>query len=280
MQKLVFLGFGQVARWVAKVAGHSFKLIGTTRNAARVEELRAFRVEPHILSANLANDAQTVADICKGAYVLVSFPPDDKTDEYLAGALAQACPDLRLIYISSTGVYGKETGIVDESTPVDASFRNNAARLHAEEIWRKNGAVILRAPGLYSPDSGLHTRLGSGTYKLPGDGSKFTSRIHLKDLACIILAAFAKPLPPGSIYVVGDKKPTTQLEVITWLCKRMQIPVPESVPLEAVSDTLRGNRRVSAEKILKELNLELEFPTYVEGFNDCLPQFEAEAYQR
>jgi hypothetical protein len=43
---------------------------------------------------------------------------------------------------------------------------------------------------------------------------------------------------------------------------------------------LRGNRRVSAEKILKELNLELQFPTYVEGFSDCLPQFEAEAYQR
>jgi nucleoside-diphosphate-sugar epimerase len=268
MQKLVFLGFGQVARWVAKSAGPSYQLIGTTRDAARSQELSAQLVEPFILSGNLEEDAPAIADLCAGARVLVSFPPDGKTDR----AIAQAFPDARIIYISSTGVYGKEAGIVDESTPVDAGFGNNALRLEAEEIWQKCGATILRAPGLYSPDSGLHTRLVAGTYKLPGDGSKFTSRIHLKDLACIILAAFEKDVLSASLYVVGDNKPTTQLEVVTWLCSGLKIPLPESVPLEAVPESLRGNRRVSAKKILKELDIELEFPTYVEGFCDCLPQ--------
>jgi len=283
MEKLVFIGFGQVARWVAKSACETHQLIGTTRSAARAEELRTYGLETHVLSGELEKDCQALAKLCESACVLVSFPPDGKTDRYLTQALAKNSLGAKaVIYISSTGVYGKETGVVDESTPVDSSFGNNTVRLDAEENWRKIGAIILRAPGLYSPDSGLHTRLLSGTYKLPGDGSKFTSRIHLKDLARIILAIFSrtassKPIAPGSLYVVGDEKPTTQLEVVTWLCNRLHIPIPESVPLEAVSETLRGNRRVSAQKILKELNLNLEFPTYVEGFSDCLPPQEAEA---
>lgn len=178
----------------------------------------------------------------------------------------------RIIYISSTGVYGRQIGVIDENVNVDDQNNETAARLAAERIWKDQGAIILRAPALYSHETGLHLRLRNGTYRLPGDGSGYTSRIHLKDLARLIISAFEKPLGKGSIYVVGDLKPATQKEVVTWLSAQMNLPMPEAVPLNMVSSHLSSNRRILPTKILSELGIELEFPTYREGFIDCLKE--------
>jgi nucleoside-diphosphate-sugar epimerase len=203
------------------------------------------------------------------AFVLVSYPPDRASDERF-GALIEGARGL--VYISSTGVYGKHAELVDESTEVDAHSESNRDRLAQERFWAERKAVVIRAPGLYCPTSGLHVRLAKGTYRLPGDGTNYTSRIHLKDLGRLILAVFEHPLPVASTYLVGDLKPASQIEVITWLCAKMNLPMPQSVPLAEAPKSLQANRRVNPAKILAELNFTLEFPTYKEGFAHCLEQ--------
>ena len=115
----------------------------------------------------------------------------------------------------------------------------------------------------------MHIGLRDATYRLAGDGRNCISRIHLADLTSIILAAFARGRS-GSLYVVGDREPAPQLEVVSWLCERMALPLPPSLPIEEVSPTLRGNRQVVVDKALRELALELEYPSYREGFAQCL----------
>jgi nucleoside-diphosphate-sugar epimerase len=115
----------------------------------------------------------------------------------------------------------------------------------------------------------------SGSYAIPGNGDNYVSRIHLKDLARIILACFQKPLPPRSVYVVGDLQPATHKEVALWLCEQLKLPLPASAPLDTVSPTLRNNRQISSKKILRDLAITLEFPTYREGYADCLQELSA-----
>ncbi len=262
-RRLVLLGVGNVATAVKAASGHYEQVAGTTRSANKIAILKSRGIEALLLGS--AHDP-ALADLLVDADVLVSFPPDRESDLLLSVAAHSA---RRIIYISSTGVYGRITGPVDESTAVDSDFPQAAARLEAEKVWLAKGAIVLRAPGLYGPNTGLHVRLRDQTYRLPGDGRNHISRIHLDDLAQIIVAAFSRG-DPGSLYVVGDRMPSPQIEVVTWLCEKMAIPLPPSVPLDQVSPTLRGNRRVIADKILSDLALTLLFPSYKEGFSQCL----------
>lgn len=257
-------------RSVAHLAKDRYQLFGTTRDPGKLELLQSLLIKPSLISAPMTKgECDNLASITNGANLLVSFPPDGHSDQELAHLAASA---KRIIYVSSTGVYGRQRGLIDECVKVDDHNIETADRLIAENIWKDQGAIILRAPALYSRETGLHLRLRNGTYRLPGDGSRYTSRIHLKDFARLILAAFEKPLRKGSIYVVGDLSPASQKEVVSWLSTQMNLPMPKSVPLNRVSSHLSSDRRIVPTKILSELGIDLEFPSYREGFLDCLKE--------
>lgn len=270
-RKIVFLGCGQTAR--ALISGlktgdfgavENLELVATTREEGRLMQIAAMGAAAILLPA----ESDKLKAVCRGADVLVTFPPDGESDSLYAQLVGTAG---RIVYISSTGVYGNYVGIVDEDTAVqvDGASVANMRRLAAEDIWRNVGATVLRAPGLYSPVSGLHHRLRSGNYRLPANGTNYVSRIHLDDLAAVIMACFAGE-PQADTYVVGDLKPCPHVEVVGWLCERLGLPLPDSAPLDQVSPTLRGNRQVNAAKILAEFGITLRYPTYVEGYTQCL----------
>lgn len=203
-------------------------------------------------------DAKLAALASGTTHVVVTFPPDGETDARLslrAGAIT---------YVSSTGVYGDHRGVVDDTTPVTTTPSATAARrLEAEAIWRARGATILRCPAIYGPDRGLHRRVVSGQHQLPGDGSGFVSRIHVDDLAALILAA---PRAAGETFVVGDAAPARHRDVVAWICERYGVPMPPSIPLERAHESLRGDRRVDASRALRTLDVTLAYPSYEIGY--------------
>ncbi len=270
-RRLVMLGVGQVALQVAQ-HGYDYELLGTTRDVNKTAQLKLANITPLVIEQEFPSRQQKeLADYVSGAKVLVSFPPDGQSDLRFS-RLCTACE--RIIYISSTSVYGNHQGPVDESTPVDWQSERSKLRLEAERIWLNEGAIVLRAPGLYGPSSGLHVRLRNGSYRLPVESNNYISRIHLSDLARIILAAFNKPLGRGSIYLVGDLEPAPQSEVVNWLCEKMNLSTPPVAAPDTVPVSLSSNRRVNSKKILHELDLDLQFPTYKEGYSDCLQRDE------
>lgn len=271
-RKLVFLGVGQVARALADQINrnsHSrdaFELIGTTRSAENVAAIRASGIEPLVVP--IFSGSEQLRAALKNAFVVVSFPPDPSSD-VRASELAEASGSARIVYISSTSVYGKAEGVIDENTSEDFKSPYSATRLQAEESWWSVGSTIIRAPGIYGRGSGLHNRLLSGQYRLPGDGSNFVSRIHVDDLSTMILKALTTE-PEESIYVAGDALPTTHRELVEWLTERLSLPFPESVPLEDCHYTQQGNRKINAGKIVSDLKVELKYPTYKEGYGEEL----------
>lgn len=253
------------------------KIIGTTRQPLRQMQLAAQGIDPFLLlkhdtADNSINQQGYAADcldqlrmLAADADVLVSFPPDGDSDRQLAPIMSAA---RSLVYVSSTGVYGSRQGLIDETTAVDYAADTARPRLEAEAIWRRLGGVVLRAPALYGQPTGLHIRLKESTYRLPIDSSNFISRIHLDDLAQIILAAFRCALP-GTIYTVGDLEPARHIDVVNWLCEKMHLPLP-AMAASPAAYRLRSNRCVSAARVLRELGVTLRYPTYREGYSQCL----------
>ena len=269
---LVLMGCGYtLERLASSEAQRGRQLVASTRDAARTERLLAagsnVRVVPDHLEAVRAHAA--------GAQVVYSLPPDAGLDEALAAELARHRPS-RFVYLSSTGVYGRARGVVTEETPVDdspeAAGTPGAARLKAERLFAPLGAISLRVSGIYGPGRGLHERLRAGGYAMPGDGSGRISRVHVDDLAEAIRSVLEVEdalLPADRVLNVADDDAAPQRDVVEWLCARMGLPLPRSIPLEAAPVTLRGDRAVANSR-LKTLGWTPRFATYREGFSALL----------
>ncbi|MBX9692187.1 MAG: hypothetical protein K2Z81_07380 [Cyanobacteria bacterium] len=268
-RRLLCLGAGPVASAFDQLFGrHDLydRKFATTRNPERLARLKSAGFEP-MLVADKAWTALEAAS--EGADVLVSIPPDGESDKRLSACLKK---HRSLVYISSTVVYGDYEGDVTDDTTLAWSDERARARLNAEKYWLDIGGSVIRAPGLYGPHSGLHIRLKERTFRIPGDGSNHSSRIHLHDLARMIHATFC--LQSQSTFLAGDLLPSTLNEVVTWLCERMKIPYPDSIPVSQAHYTLVSNRRVIVAPSLRRLGVELQFPTYKEGFTHCLESLE------
>lgn len=264
IEPLAILGCGftgTAAACVALAAGREVR--ATVRTEAAAAPLRrigaAVTVAPRLTG-------ELVAPLVEGAEVLVTFPPDGDTDEALAAVMGGA---LSVVYVSSTGVYGERAGIVDEDTPTDAREPRAAARLGAEAAWREAGAVALRAAGIYGPGRGLHRRMLEGSYRVPGDGSRVVSRVHVDDLAAMALGCLDRAAP-GACFVAADDAPVPQGEVVRWLCDALGLPWPASVALNEAPETLRHDRAAVNARVKAALGLALRYPTWREGFAQCL----------
>lgn len=232
-------------------------MVATVRSLSRAAALRAegFEViDSPELEPSIAMHATAQT------HVVVAFPPDGATDARLRGAFSHAAS---IAYVSTIGVYGEYRGVVDDRTRLpDVPTERGHRVLSAESDWRSAGATVLRSPGIYGPDRGLHMRVVRGEHKIPGDGTRYLSRIHVDDLAALCLAASGKR---GETYVVGDALPAPHGQVVAWIAEQYQVPLPPYVPLESVHETLRADRRVDATRALRELGVSLTYPTWREG---------------
>ena len=231
-------------------------VLGVVRSAESAARLRARGVDA------TTEDASEVAqaEVGPSTHALVTFPATAPTELALAPLLTQA---RAVSYLSTTGVYEDLEGVVDDSTPLPAQTSPKyAAVLAAERAFRAVGAAVLRAPGIYGQARGIHVRLQRGDFRLSGDGSRYGSHIHVADLAELLLASAATP---RETFAVGDLEPCRQIDIVTWLCERLALPLPPSAPLETVHETLQRNRQVDGARALRRLGVSLLYPTYREG---------------
>lgn len=237
-------------------------MVAVVRSEARVAELSARGFE--VTRAPAAEVAERyIGDLRRDVHAIVCFPPDGVTDAQLAPLLAGA---RATSYVSTTGVYGDREGVIDDATPVASSPSASASRvLEAEGLYRTHArAAVLRAPGIYGRERGLHVRLMQGKHSLPGDGAGYVSRIHVEDLAELLLASDAEAVR-GETFVVSDLDPVRQRDICAWICAEYGLPFPPSVAPERVHETLRRNRRVDPSRVLATLGVTLRYPSYRDG---------------
>ena len=256
--KFLILGAGYVGARVARLArsrGHH--VLTSVRSAERAAALRA---EGFDVLTQEPLDGSLADHVDRDTHVTVAFPPDGVTDRRVAPALAGAAS---VSYVSTTGVYDDLRGDVDDSTPLPEQPSERSRRyLEAEAAYRSVGGTVLRCPAIYGPDRGLHVRVRSGQHKIPGDGTRFISRIHADDLAELLYAA---RLVHAETFVVGDLEPARHLDVVGFVCETFGLPLPPFEPLDSAAKSLRADRRVHPERALERLGITLRFPSYRDG---------------
>ncbi|RKH60891.1 NAD-dependent epimerase/dehydratase family protein [Corallococcus aberystwythensis] len=259
---LILLGCGYtLTRFAVAEARAGREVLATTRDASRRAVLEDAGVRVVSLEEALSR--------AEGSHVVDSVPPEAGLDARFAQALSGSRPS-RLVYLSSTGVYGSARGHVDEATPVDTTSAVARARLEAEARFLPLGASVMRIAGIYGPWRGSIGRLKAGTARIPESGGGRLSRIHVDDLVDAVRVVLERG-GPGEIYCVADRRPATLEETAAWLCPLMGIPMPARVPFESLHESLRGDRAISAAK-LEALGWTPRFPDFTTGFLAALEE--------
>lgn len=177
----------------------------------------------------------------------------------------------RLVYVSSTAVYGQEDGSwVDEDSPTRPTDFRGRVLLEGEALvgaW-DGGGVVVRFGGIYGPGrTRLVERVRSGEARCSGGDPRYSNRIHRDDCAGVLRHLLDRPDPRG-LYLGVDREPAERCEVLRWLARRLGVPAPP-VAEEEGGRRRRSNKRCSSDRLTGE-GYRFRYPTYREGYGALL----------
>src|SRR6266851_4757067 len=240
---LFCFGLGYSALALAhRLAAPGWLVTGTCRSTEKMAALREAGCSAVLFDRNQPLDATILHRV---THLLASVPPDAAGDPVLAlhGNDIAAMPRLSWLgYLSTTGVYG------DRGVPVH----------------------IFRLAGIYGPGRSALDALRAGTARRIDKPGQVFSRIHVEDLASVLLASIKRPRP-GAVYNVCDDDPAPPEMVAAYAAKLLGMPPPPLVRLEAagLSPMARSffddNKRVANRLIKTELGIRLRYPDFRAG---------------
>lgn len=306
MERILIIGCGDIAMRVATLLGSRYQLYGLVRNPAYIENLRAAGILPLLGDLDhrqtlhkLAGLADTILHFAPPQTVesLASPTPTKKPPAFpdlrtrnLLAALSQGRLPRRLVYISTSGVYGDCKGdIINETRTINPLNTRAKLRVDAENVirhWVKRTGVhasILRVPGIYAADRLPVERLKKGTPAIQASEDSYTNHIHADDLALAIAAAL-RHAKAGRIYHTVDDSNMKMGEYFDAVADAMKLPRPPRITREEAQKILspmllsftNESRRLTNTRMKQELKLVMRYPTVAVTLKEvsqrCLPE--------
>jgi nucleoside-diphosphate-sugar epimerase len=283
MRRLLIVGCGDVAMRLAPRLRGRYRLYALTRSCERQALLRSFGITP--LAGDL-DRPDSLAHLTGLAHDVLHFAPppnrgarDDRTANLIRALRKARSIPQRLVYISTSGVYGDCAGaIVREHAPLRPGTERARRRVDAETRLRKWGreanvsVVILRVPGIYAEDRLPLERLRAGTPALAEAEDTFTNHIHAEDLARAVLAALVRGRSQR-VYNASDGAWLKMGEYFDLVARNFDLPSPPRVSRaeaeqrlpETLLSFMRESRRLDNRRMREELRLQLRYPSPAAG---------------
>lgn len=287
---MLIIGCGDVARralpWLVK----HYRVYAALRSDARHRELRAMGVTPLRADLDKPHTLKRLAGI--GNLILHFAPPqetgrqDKRTRALLAALSTGKILPRRLVYISTSGVYGdcrgawvSEERTLHPQTPRALRRADAEARLRRFGRARRVAVSILRAPGIYAGDRLPLARLERGLPLLQEAEDIYTNHIHADDLASMARCALARGRP-GRIYNAADESALKMGEYFDLIADRLGLPRAPRLPRAEIVQRLTPamlsfmgeSRRLTNARIKRELGVRLEYPDVATALDGLLPE--------
>ena len=276
--RILIIGCGDIGLRVAKQLCRNYRVFALTSQQSRFSELRGIGITPILGDLDKPETLWRLSGLAETVIHLA--PPQnighrDSRTRNLTRILAQGPASLsRLIYVSTTGVYGDHKGgRVSEITPVNPQSERAKRRVDAERVLRlwgpANGVAvtILRVPGIYAANRLPVDRLQTRTPALIPDEDAYSNHIQSDDLARLVCAAVYHGKPQRIINTC-DGSETKMGDYFDEVADAFGLERPARMPAaelqKIVSPMLwsfmRESRRVTNTR-LPELKTPLRYPS-------------------
>ncbi|KTD40211.1 SDR family oxidoreductase [Legionella parisiensis] len=273
-------GFGYTAEFLAsELHKLNFKVIGTTRDKNKILNCDQ---KNYKLIDYCANEIEPY--LSEATHILVCIPPAEKIGDPVLSCFSDLISQNRshirwLGYLSSTSVYGDHQGawVSEESNSIATGIQGKL-RLIAENEWMSFARQyviplhIFRLAGIYGPHRNAIERIIAGKKASIYKEGQYFSRIHVADIASVIIASLKNP-QPYSVYNVADDEPSSSHIVDAYAASLLGRPPLPLISFETATMSsmekqfYTSNRRVSNAKIKEDLKVNLDYPSYREGLN-------------
>ena len=276
-QKTAFVfGLGFVGRVLAShLLAKGWRVRGTRRESTPFKgDLKAVEVHAFAAGGAVADPAAFEGV----SHVLSTIAVIDGEDPVLAahgGDLAEL--GAWAGYVSATSVYAEaDGGWVTEESPAEPTVERGKWRRAAEIAWQDRlDAEVFRAAGIYGPGRSPFRDLLAGKGRIVHKPGQVFNRIHVEDMARVMLAAMESP-SPLRILNLADGAPCEPGLVTRYAADLLGVPAPEAVPFNDadLSPMARSfyatSRKVDNSRIGRELGLDLLYPDYRAGMRAVL----------
>lgn len=187
-----------------------------------------------------------------------------------------------IVYVSGLGVFGDPKGkTIDENSKLQPNTDYAKIRLEAQNFLEnkcKENEILFSVAylGDVYGNGGWFTsmmleRLRKGAFRMPGSGRYYRSFVHVDDVssALVSIAENAK----NQSYVITDSNPVTFLEFTNYVCKKIGVKEPGTIPVilaKAVlgsdfANLLTTSVKTSNRKILQICSL--RYTSYQQGID-------------
>ncbi|WP_417385912.1 SDR family oxidoreductase [Gimesia sp.] len=302
MRKLIigcgYVGMSVAQEWVKQ--GHEVSAL--TRSEDNARKFTESGIQPVLGDITQPETLQGLPEADTVLYAVGFDRTSDKSrrEIYVTG-LESALKVLKqrtekVIYLSSTSVYGQTAGEwVDETSVCEPERENGQICLEAEQLFDQHGflsnaasksngatAVILRLAGIYGPGRLLarmeQIRAGE---PLAGNPDAWLNLIHLTDIVQTILKCDTE-IHLEDRYLVSDSRPITRREYYETLARLLQAPEPrfatadpgeigmKSTRFNSTERAAGLNKRCNNKRLREELGVSLTFPTITEGLPNAI----------
>ncbi len=282
---LLIVGCGDVGMRVVRLLAGRWRLLALTSSAERVADLRAAGVQPLIGNLDAPHTLARLSGLADAVLHLAPPAGAGRTDlrtRHLLQALALKGRVQRIVYASTTGVYGDTQGArFDETRAVNPATARAARRVDAEARVRWHGRAhgvrvsVLRIPGIYAgdrPGGQPWERLLRGTPVLAAPDDVYTNHIHADDLARICVAALHRGLTQRVVHASDDTelKMGDYFDRVADLCGLSRPPrITRHQASERLSPVqmsfMSESRRLDNRRLKRELRVRLAYPTVDDG---------------
>jgi nucleoside-diphosphate-sugar epimerase len=282
---LLIVGCGDVGLRVARLVVGRWRVLALTSNPERVAALRAAGIVPLVGDLDRPATLARLADLADVVLHLAPPAPAGDADlrtAHLLAALARSTRVRRVVYGSTSGVYGDCAGArVDETRMLAPSTARARRRADAEARMRVFGrssgvaVTILRIPGIYALDrkgGDPRERLTRGSPVLVARDDVYTSHIHADDLARACVAALLYGKHQRAVNVADDSA-LLMGDYFDLVADRFTLARPQRVSRSEAAALLSPtqlsflgeSRRLVNTRMKRELRVALRYPTVADG---------------
>lgn len=267
MKQLLVAGYGDIARRAEPDLAHAFRVERLARRLGRdLDRPETLQIE--------------------GTHALLHCAPppasgdtDTRTANLLAALAKASILPTRVVYVSTSGVYGDCAGErVDESRPIAPHTARARRRADAERRlgdWcaeHRAALTILRAPGIYAEDRLPLASLRERAPVLRAEDDVYTNHIHADDLARAVVRALEEEAPAG-VYNIADDSELRMADWMDLIAARHGLPRPPRLSRAEIERSvaperysfMSESRRLDNTRMKRVLGLQLRYPTVHEG---------------
>lgn len=265
--KTSILGCGWLGEPLAEsLLEKKYRVKGSTTTESKIPQLSKKGIEAHLLKLNPELQCNDCDSFWESDVLVLNIPPGRGKDdiiEYHSAQIQSIIDRLksseinRLVFISSTSVYPKLSGVVKETDAVEgkAGRASGNALLRAESMLMKEegfSTTVLRFGGLYGYDRHPAKYMAGKTNVDRGKAP--VNLIHRDDCIHIIEQIIEDEIKDEIFNAVSDGHPPRKMYYST-VAKEMGLVAPTFK-----KDTDKNYKVVSNRKLKQTLNYRFKYP--------------------